>query len=872
MKNVYMFNEGNKDLKDLLGGKGANLAEMTNLGLPVPYGFTISTNICNDFYKNNLVIEENAISEIFYCVKKLEENTNKKFNGENPLLVSVRSGAKFSMPGMMDTILNLGMNDYVCETIGKKANDYRFSYDLYRRFIEMYSDVVMNLPREKFSLYFLEYKKKMGYKHDYEYTVEDLKKIVKYYKKIYLELTGKDFPSDIKEQIIESVKAVFKSFNSERANHYRKINNIPNNIGTAVNIQEMVYGNMGSTSLTGVCFSRNPNNGENTFYGEFLENSQGEDIVAGVRTPKNIMELKNINICIYDELYKYAKKLENHYKDMQDIEFTVMDNKLYILQTRNGKRSPKASIRILNDLLENETITEKEYIDRIDINSIEKILHPSFDSEELKNSTVLATGIGASSGASSGYICFSTAEAKENIAKGIKNLILVRNETSADDIEGMNIVNGILTVRGGMTSHAAVVARGMGKTCVCGCEEISVNEEKKQIKFKNNLILKTGDVLSLDGSTGNIYNKLISLKNSEVDNEFVKLMKIINRNIDIEVKTNAETVRDMQTALNLTADGIGLCRTEHMFFEKNKMLILRKMILSEENEKNIYLSELKEIQKNDFINIFKVIKDKSITIRYLDPPMHEFLPKKKDEISELAKSMNKSSVEIEEKINTFKQSNPMLGLRGCRLLITKPKILIMQTESIILAMYEAMKLDIKPNVELMIPLVSCVEELVYLRNIINLVIEKYEIKLNINLNIKIGVMMETPRSCLISDEISKMVQFYSFGTNDLTQMTYGFSRDDISSFSKNYKEKNILSIDPFKQIDKSGVLKIINYAIIKGKENNKNLEIGVCGEQGSDYRNTKLFIESGVNYLSVTPYKIPLIKIKLAKIKNTKSK
>lgn len=855
MKYVYLFNEGNKDLRSLLGGKGANLAEMTNMGLPVPYGLTITTQACNLYFKEDETLNDEVKKQILMGIKQVEKKTNKNFGSiNNPLLLSVRSGSPISMPGMMDTILNLGLNDEIAVSLSKDEDSKRFIYDSYRRLIMMFADVVKGKGKDKFETLLSEYKKVAGLKSDLDLTAEDMVNLTLNFKTLYKKLVGETFPEDPYEQLLEAVTAVFKSWHNKRAIVYRKMNNISDSLGTAVNIQEMVYGNLSETSLTGVAFSRNPANGENKLYGEYLTKAQGEDIVAGVRTPLSIDKLKEENTKIYDELNKYSKVLEKHYKDMQDMEFTVENGKLYMLQTRNGKRTPNATLNIAIDLVKEKLIDEKEALMRLNPNDINSMLHKTFDEKSLKDIKPITKGLPASPGAVSGQICFNTDEV---ISKYKNNIpaILVRQETSPEDIEAMKYAVGIMTIRGGMTSHAAVVARGIGKCCISGCENASVDEKKKTLTI-NGKAYRSGMYLSLDGTTGFIYEKVLETKESSLSDNFKTMLKWAKKYKKLGVKANADTVKDATLALNFGAEGIGLCRSEHMFFEKEKIFAIRKMIVAPDEEKRIEaLKTLLKIQANDFIKLFQGVNGQVLTIRYLDPPLHEFLPKTESEIKELAKDLNMTVIDLKKQIESLKEFNPMMGLRGCRLSIVYPEIAIMQTTAIFKAMKHVIKLGYKVKPEIMLPLIGNINEFKYLAKIIEDIATKNNFKRGIDY--KLGTMIEVPRSVIIASQLAKEVDFFSFGTNDLTQMTFGFSRDDAGSFIDDYYEKGILDFDPFKTIDKEGVGKLIIVASKLAKKANKNIELGICGEHGGDEESINFFNKVGIDYVSCSPYRVP---------------
>ena len=865
-KYVYMFNEGNKDMKLLLGGKGANIAEMIKIGLRVPKGLTVTTEACNLYYKEKEKLNKNIIAQIKKKLINLEKITGKTFGGTiNPLLVSVRSGSPISMPGMMDTILNLGLNDKIVETFALNTNNSRFVYDSYRRLILMYADVVGNLPRENFDEILDKIKKEKNKKLDSELNSDELKQIIELYKIEYKKLSGNDFPQDVNVQLIEAIKAVFRSFNSKRAKTYRQLNNIPDSIGTAVNIQEMIYGNLNDNSLTGVAFTRNPATGENKIYGEFLLNAQGEDVVSGIRTPKQIEELKQIMPSVYKEFLNVVDVLENHYLDAQDIEFTVENKVLYILQTRSAKRTPRAAIKIAVDLVREKKITREQAILRISEDDINNLLHKTFDEVELKKVKPVAKGLAASPGSAVGKIYFNAEDAVKAFDKG-EEVILVRDETSPEDISGMHKSNGILTMRGGMTSHAAVVARGMGRCCVCGCEEVNIDTKDKKIKLKDGTILKEEDIISIDGSTGYVYLGAIKEVEPIIENEFDTFMKWVDQSSKLKVYANADTVKDAINTLNMGGCGIGLCRTEHMFFENNKILAIREMILSSsEEDKNKALKKLKEYQKKDFIDIFKIMDKKSVTIRYLDPPLHEFLPKTREDIKKLSEDLGISENKIKEKINELKEFNPMMGHRGCRLDITNPNIAVMQTEAIIEAAIEVYKQGITVAPEIMIPLTVSLEEYNYVKNIIVDTAKKIIKENKVKIKYKIGTMIETPRACIEAGKLAKNADFFSFGTNDLTQLTYGFSRDDSSKFINQYLENNLLESDPFKSVDINGVGQLVKSTVKKARNINKNFKLGVCGEHAGDFNSIKFFNKINLTYVSVSLYRIPLAKLSCAK-------
>ncbi|MCH1959516.1 pyruvate, phosphate dikinase [Romboutsia hominis] len=871
-KYVYSFEEGNKDMKYVLGGKGANLAEMTNIGLPVPQGFTISTDACNDYYKNNETISDNIINEIEEKLKELQEKQGKTLGGEiNPLLLSVRSGAVFSMPGMMDTILNLGLNDTSVVALANSTQNERFAYDSYRRFIQMFSDVAMGIPKYKFENALDKIKEAKGYTLDTELNVEDLKELVKKYKEIYTKEIKSQFPQDPKEQLMLAIKAVFKSWNNPRAIVYRKLNDIPSDLGTAVNIQSMVFGNMGETSGTGVAFTRNPSTGENKIFGEFLMNAQGEDVVAGIRTPKDISSLKEVMPKAYDEFMKITSILENHYKDMQDIEFTIENEKLYILQTRSGKRTAGASINIAVDLVGEGIINEKEAIMRIEPKQLDQLLHPRFESKSLNEATVIAKGLPASPGAACGKVYFNAEDVVDAKNRGEES-ILVRLETSPEDIEGMVCAEGILTARGGMTSHAAVVARGMGKCCVAGCSDIKVDEYNKEIRTED-VVIKEGEYISLDGSSGCVYIGKVEKTEVSLTGNFEKLMNWANKYKSLMVRTNADNPRDAKAAIKFGAEGIGLCRTEHMFFDEDRIPAVREMILSKTLEQRLVaLERLLPMQQKDFVDIFRVMDGKSVNIRLLDPPLHEFLPHDDETIKSLSESMKVSVSEIKRRIVDLDEFNPMLGHRGCRLAITFPEIYIMQAKAIINGAIEATKEGIKVMPEIMIPLVGEAKELKVIKEDIKETIDNILEKENMKIDYTIGTMIEVPRACLTADEIAKEADFFSFGTNDLTQMTFGYSRDDAGKFLGEYVNRELLEKDPFEVLDQRGVGKLIELGAKLGKSVKPNIKLGICGEHGGEPSSIEFCYKAGLDYVSCSPYRVPIARLSAAQavIKNEK--
>lgn len=860
-----MFHEGSQSMRELLGGKGANLAEMTKMGLPVPKGFTVTTETCNAYYEQAKTLTAEMKSQILSSVEKLESETGKNFGSqENPLLLSVRSGARASMPGMMDTILNLGLNDEVAISLSQKTNE-RFVYDSYRRLIQMYSDVVKGVSKDNYERYLDEYKKQKGYTSDLDLTAEDLKELTTEFKKIYQSLVKEDFPVDVKTQLLEAVKAVFESWNNERAIYYRKLNHIPDSWGTAVNVQEMVYGNMGKNSGTGVAFTRNPATGENVLYGEYLMNAQGEDVVAGVRTPHSIEKLKEEMPFIYTEFYKYAKMLETHYQDMQDMEFTIENGKLYMLQTRSGKRTTPAAIKIAVDMVSEGLISKEDALLRVNPSDLNNLLHKTFDPLTLQSATKIAHGLAASPGAASGGIYFHAKDAIKAHQNG-ENVILVRLETSPEDIEGMNHSEGVLTVRGGMTSHAAVVARGMGVCCITGCADLEIDEEKKTLTTKDGHVYHEKDPISLDGSTGIVYDGSISKTEPNISGEFATFMNWADEIRHLQIRVNADNKHDAETALKFGAEGIGLCRTEHMFFQNDRILHFRKMILATaEEERKRYLDEILPYQKEDFKALFEVMSPRAVVIRLLDPPLHEFLPKEEKEKKILAKELHISLEQLETRISTLKEFNPMMGHRGCRLAITYPEIAVMQTKAIITAALEVTKENIQVHPEIMVPLVGDEHELLYLKNIITETISNLFAEANMTIPYKIGTMIELPRACVKADKIAEEAEFFSFGTNDLTQMTYGFSRDDAGKFLTDYYAKHIFTQDPFARVDESGVGSLMQIAIEKAKQTRLDIELGVCGEHGGEEHSIAFFHKIGLDYVSCSPYRVPVARLAAAK-------
>ncbi|MDY4575241.1 MAG: pyruvate, phosphate dikinase [Intestinibacter sp.] len=870
-KYVYSFNEGNKDMRSLLGGKGANLAEMTKIGLPVPPGFTISTEACNDYYVSNKTIKPEIIEQIEDKLAQLESDLDKKLGSiESPLLVSVRSGAVISMPGMMDTILNLGLNDDTVVGLAKATANERFAYDSYRRFIQMFSDVAMEVPKYKFENVLDKYKEQNGFKFDTELTTDHLKAIVEEFKAIYKSEVKEDFPQDPKKQLMLAVEAVFRSWNNPRAIVYRKLNDIPNDLGTAVNVQSMVFGNMGDNSGTGVAFTRDPATGENHLLGEYLINAQGEDVVAGIRTPQKIDTLKDIMPEIYDQFVKTADKLEKHYRDMQDIEFTIEKGKLFLLQTRNGKRTAKSAINVAVDLVEEGLITREEAIMRVEPNQLDQLLHPKFEDKSLKEAKVLAKGLPASPGAASGKIYFSADDVVEASKDGTET-ILVRQETSPEDIEGMVSAQGILTARGGMTSHAAVVARGMGKCCVAGCGEIKVSEVLKTIEV-GDIVLKEGDYISLDGSTGTVYLGNVAKASADMTGNFEKLMGWVDEIRQMKVRTNADNPRDAKAAVDFGAEGIGLCRTEHMFFDEERIPAVRKMILSNTVEERVKaLDTLLPMQQKDFEDIYRVMGERPVNIRLLDPPLHEFLPQDDETIEELAKDMGIEAIAIKKRCEELAEFNPMLGHRGCRLAVTYPEIAVMQTKAIINAAIAVNKEGLNVEPEIMIPLVGALNEFRTVKQTVVETADAVIAEAGVELKYTVGTMIEIPRACLIADEIAKEADFFSFGTNDLTQMTFGYSRDDAGKFLGEYVDREILEKDPFQVLDQHGVGKLVKMAATAAREvKGDNIKLGICGEHGGEPSSVEFCYNTGLNYVSCSPYRVPIARLAAARatIKN----
>mgnify|MGYP004506365373 FL=1 len=868
IKYVYAFKEGNKDMRNLLGGKGANLAEMASLGLPVPNGFTITTEACTAYYKNGKTISKEIEEEILTNLHNLENEMGKKLGDINdPLLVSVRSGARASMPGMMDTILNLGLNDQAVEGFASKTNNPRFAYDSYRRFIQMYSDVVMEVPKSYFEKIIDKVKEEKGIHYDTELTVEDLKELVVRFKEVYKNaMNGEEFPQNPIEQLMGAVKAVFRSWDNPRAIVYRRMNDIPGDWGTAVNIQSMVFGNKGETSGTGVAFTRNPSTGEKGIFGEYLINAQGEDVVAGVRTPQPITKLEEEMPECYKEFMELAQKLENHYRDMQDMEFTIEEGKLYFLQTRNGKRTAPAAIKIACDLVDEGMITEEEAVLRIEAKSLDQLLHPMFDGESLKNGEVIGSALPASPGAAAGKVVF-TAETAKKLGNGGngERVILVRLETTPEDIEGMVAAQGILTVRGGMTSHAAVVARGMGTCCVSGCGEIKINEEEKYFEL-GGYTFHEGDYISLDGTTGKIYKGDIKTVEATVTGDFGRIMAWADKYRTLGVRTNADNPRDTKKAIELGAEGIGLCRTEHMFFDEERIPKIRKMILSETVEGRVEaLNALIPFQKGDFKAMYKELKGLPMTVRYLDPPLHEFLPTLEEDIIALANDMNVTVEHLKNKIDELHEFNPMMGHRGCRLAVTYPEIARMQTRALMEAAIEVHEEDgYDITVEIMIPLVGEVKELKFVKDVVVETAELVKKEKNSDIKYHIGTMIEIPRAAITADKIAEEAEFFSFGTNDLTQMTFGFSRDDAGKFLDSYYQNKIYESDPFAKIDFEGVGELIKMAVNKGRQTRPDIKLGICGEHGGDPASVEFCHNVGLTYVSCSPFRVPIARLAAA--------
>ncbi len=864
-KFVYMFSEGDSSMRDLLGGKGANLAEMTKIGLPVPQGFVVSSEACTDYNQSGKVLSDDIKEQVETALKKLEEISGKKLGDvKNPLLVSVRSGARVSMPGMMDTVLNLGLNEDTVKALAQETNNERFAYDSYRRFIMMFSDVVIGVSKKKFEEHLDKYKEEKGAGSDLDLDAEDWKRISEEFKDIYKKDQGRDFPHDVKEQLFEAICAVFRSWDNPRANYYRKEHDIPYEWGTAVNVQSMVFGNMGETSGTGVVFSRNPATGTKEIYGEYMINAQGEDVVAGVRTPKPFSELKTDMPEIYDEFVKMADKLENHYKDMQDMEITIEKNKLYFLQTRNAKRTAPAALKIAIDMVNEGLLTKEEALLKVDASQLDQLLHPAFDNDALKAAKPIGNALPASPGAAAGKVYFTAEDAKAAVENG-ERVVLVRLETSPEDIEGMAVSEGILTVRGGMTSHAAVVARGMGRCCVSGCEAIKINEKEKYFELGGKTY-KEGDYISIDGSTGNIYGEDIKTVQPEISGDFGTFMSWADDIRKLKVRTNADTPKDAKVAIDFGAEGIGLIRTEHMFFDEERIPKMRRMILSDSEEERVAaLNELLPFQKADFEGIYEVMEGRPVTIRLLDPPLHEFLPNTDAEFEDVAKLLGKDVASLKIKAKNLHELNPMMGHRGCRLAVSYPEIAKMQTTAIIEAAIAVKKnkgFDIKA--EIMIPLVCEIKELKYVKNIVTSTADELIQASDIKLEYTVGTMIEIPRAALLADEIAKEAEFFSFGTNDLTQMTFGLSRDDAGKILNDYIEKHIFEGDPTARLDRSGVGMLIKMAAEKGRSVRENIKLGICGEHGGDPSSVEFCHGAGLDYVSCSPYRVPIARLAAA--------
>ena len=865
-KYVYLFREGNGSMRELLGGKGANLAEMTNLGMPVPYGFTVSTEACTRYYDDGRKIAAEIEEQIYAGLAELEKQAGKKFGDfDNPLLVSVRSGARASMPGMMDTILNLGLNDVVVEGLAKKTGNPRFAYDSYRRFVQMFSDVVMELPKSNFEKIIDEMKEARGIKLDTEFNADDMKEMAAKFKAYYKQEKGEEFPSDPKVQLMEAVKAVFRSWDNPRANYYRRMNDIPYSWGTAVNVQMMVFGNTGDNSGTGVAFTRNAATGENKLFGEFLINAQGEDVVAGIRTPYPISKLEEIMPDVYKQFVEVADRLEKHYKDMQDMEFTIEDGKLFMLQTRNGKRTAAAALKIAVDLVDEGMIDEEEAVMRVEPKQLDSLLHPQFDAAALKKAQAIGKGLAASPGAACGRVVFTAADAKAWSDRGEK-VVLVRLETSPEDIEGMDVSEGILTVRGGMTSHAAVVARGMGTCCVSGCGDIKIDEEGKTFTLGGQTI-KEGDYISLDGTTGNIYGEAIPTVEASISGDFGRFMSWADKVRVLKVRTNADNPRDAAQAVKFGAEGIGLCRTEHMFFEGERIKAMREMIVAKDVEaRKTALAKILPYQQGDFEAMYEVLEGRPMTVRFLDPPLHEFLPTKEEDIAEIAEELKISVQELKEVIASLHEFNPMMGHRGCRLAVTYPEIAEMQTVAVISAALNINKKHPDWNIvpEIMIPLVGEVKELKFVKDVVTATADKLIAEAGVKMAYHVGTMIEIPRAAVTADQIATEAEFFSFGTNDLTQMTFGFSRDDAGKFLEAYYENKIYEFDPFAKLDQEGVGSLIKMAAEKGRATRPDIKLGICGEHGGDPSSVEFCHNTGLNYVSCSPFRVPIARLAAA--------
>ena len=867
-KYVYLFKEGNANMRELLGGKGANLAEMTNLGMPVPQGFTVTTEACTRYYTDGKVIGDDIVEQIYAALAETEKVAGKKFGDDkDPFLVSVRSGARASMPGMMDTILNLGLTDVSVVGLANLTNNPHFAYDAYRRFIAMFSDVVMEIPKNEFEAVLDEFKEKKGVKYDRDLSADDLKEVVVRFKEIYKKHMGVDFPQDPKVQLMEAVKAVFRSWDNPRAIYYRRMNDIPGDWGTAVNVQSMVFGNMGETSGTGVAFTRNPSTGEKKLYGEYLLNAQGEDVVAGIRTPEPISHLQEQMPDVYQQFVDIATKLEAHYRDMQDMEYTIERGKLYMLQTRNGKRTAAAALKIAVDLVDEGVLSEEEAVLKVEPKQLDTLLHPNFDAAAVKKAPVIAKGLPASPGAATGGIYFTADEAAEH-GKNKEKVILVRRETTPEDIEGMDFSQGILTVFGGMTSHAAVVARGMGRAAVVGCGALKIDEEAKTLTVGDK-VYHEGDFISLDGSTGNVYDGQIATVEASISGEFARFMGWADAARRLRVRTNADTPRDTKQAVKFGAEGIGLCRTEHMFFEADRIAAVREMILADTKEqREKALAKILPMQQGDFEAMYKALEGKPMTVRYLDPPLHEFVPHvdMKEEIDELAKNLGITSEEVIHKINALHESNPMMGHRGCRLAVTYPEIAEMQTSAVIKAALNVSAKHPDWNIvpEIMIPLVGEVKELAYVKGVVTATADKLIAEAGSSMTYKVGTMIEIPRAALTADEIAKEAEYFSFGTNDLTQMTFGFSRDDAGKFLGAYYDKKIYENDPFAKLDQVGVGKLVKMACELGKSTRPDIKLGICGEHGGDPTSVEFCHNVGLTYVSCSPFRVPIARLAAA--------
>ena len=866
-KYVYLFKEGNANMRELLGGKGANLAEMTNLGMPVPQGFTVTTEACTRYYTDDKVIGDDIVEQIYAALAETEKVAGKKFGDDkDPFLVSVRSGARASMPGMMDTILNLGLTDVSVVGLANLTNNPHFAYDAYRRFIAMFSDVVMEIPKNEFEAVLDEFKEKKGVKYDRDLSADDLKEVVVRFKEIYKKHMGVDFPQDPKVQLMEAVKAVFRSWDNPRAIYYRRMNDIPGDWGTAVNVQSMVFGNMGETSGTGVAFTRNPSTGEKKLYGEYLLNAQGEDVVAGIRTPEPISHLQEQMPDVYQQFVDIATKLEAHYRDMQDMEYTIERGKLYMLQTRNGKRTAAAALKIAVDLVDEGVLSEEEAVLKVEPKQLDTLLHPNFDAAAVKKAPVIAKGLPASPGAATGGIYFTADEAAEH-GKNKEKVILVRRETTPEDIEGMDFSQGILTVFGGMTSHAAVVARGMGRAAVVGCGALKIDEEAKTLTVGDK-VYHEGDFISLDGSTGNVYDGQIATVEASISGEFARFMGWADAARRLRVRTNADTPRDTKQAVKFGAEGIGLCRTEHMFFEADRIAAVREMILADTKEqREKALAKILPMQQGDFEAMYKALEGKPMTVRYLDPPLHEFVPHvdMKEEIDELAKNLGITSEEVIHKINALHESNPMMGHRGCRLAVTYPEIAEMQTRAVLQAAIDVTRecgYNIVP--EIMIPLVGSKKELAFVKSIVDETAKKVFEEQGMTLEYHVGTMIEIPRAAVTADEIAEEAEFFSFGTNDLTQMTFGFSRDDAGKFLGAYYDNKIFESDPFARLDTDGVGKLVQMAAKLGRQTRPNLKLGICGEHGGDPSSVMFCHKVGLNYVSCSPFRVPIARLAAA--------